>query len=137
MCGRYYRRSDKQAIAEHFRVRNDLSALVLPDADYNVAPPPCSPSSARPATPCLTSAALAPFLRSNDPDKIESNFTAATMQPLIKTTPQQALWIRVSGQQMFDSEHFLKNHLVRVNNLGDSPGYENGILHDGFRLPNR
>ena len=37
MCGRYYRRSDKQAIAEHFRVRNDLSGVVLPDADYNVA----------------------------------------------------------------------------------------------------
>ena len=32
--------SGKQAIAEHFRVRNDLTALVLPDADYNVAPVP-------------------------------------------------------------------------------------------------
>jgi putative SOS response-associated peptidase YedK len=38
MCGRYYRKSDKQKIAEHFRVRNDLSSIVLPDADYNVAP---------------------------------------------------------------------------------------------------
>lgn len=45
MCGRYYRRSDKQAIADHFRVRNDLTDLVLPDADYNVAPPLCSLSS--------------------------------------------------------------------------------------------
>ena len=43
MCGRYYRRSDKQAIAEHFRVRNDLSGLVLPDADYNVAPTTMQP----------------------------------------------------------------------------------------------
>jgi hypothetical protein len=50
MCGRYYRRSDKQAIAEHFRVRNDLSGLVLPDADYNVAPRPCSLSFAKRVT---------------------------------------------------------------------------------------
>jgi len=33
------------------------------------------------------------------------------------TTPQQlALWVRVTGQLMFDSEHFLRKHLVRVNN---------------------
>ena len=43
MCGRYYRRSDKQAITEHFRVRNDLTDLVLPDADYNVAPTTMQP----------------------------------------------------------------------------------------------
>jgi putative SOS response-associated peptidase YedK len=41
MCGRYYRRSDKQA--KHFRVRNDLTSLVLPDADYNVAPATMQP----------------------------------------------------------------------------------------------
>ena len=38
MCGRYYRRSDKQRIADHFKVRNNLSDFVLPDSDYNVAP---------------------------------------------------------------------------------------------------
>jgi putative SOS response-associated peptidase YedK len=38
MCGRYYRRSDKQRIADHFQVRYDISDFVLPDADYNVAP---------------------------------------------------------------------------------------------------
>ena len=38
MCGRYFRRSDKQATPEHFRVRNDLYSIVLPDANYNVAP---------------------------------------------------------------------------------------------------
>lgn len=43
MCGRYYRRSDKQAIADHFRVRNDLNSIVLPDADYNVAPTTMQP----------------------------------------------------------------------------------------------
>jgi putative SOS response-associated peptidase YedK len=43
MCGRYYRRSDKQAIAEHFRVRNDLTDLVLADWDYNVAPTTMQP----------------------------------------------------------------------------------------------
>jgi len=38
MCGRYYRRSDKQRIADHFKVRSNLSEFVLPDSDYNVAP---------------------------------------------------------------------------------------------------
>jgi putative SOS response-associated peptidase YedK len=38
MCGRYLRRSDKQKIAEAFRVANDLSEIVLPAWDYNVAP---------------------------------------------------------------------------------------------------
>lgn len=43
MCGRYYRRGDKQKIAEQFRVRNDISSLVIPDADYNVAPTTMQP----------------------------------------------------------------------------------------------
>ena len=38
MCGRYLRKSDKQRIAEAFRVANDLSEMVLPEWDYNVAP---------------------------------------------------------------------------------------------------
>jgi putative SOS response-associated peptidase YedK len=37
MCGRYYRKSDKQTIAEAFRVR-EVPDFALPDADYNVAP---------------------------------------------------------------------------------------------------
>jgi putative SOS response-associated peptidase YedK len=37
MCSRYFRRSDKQKIAEHFRVRGDLSELVFERANYNVA----------------------------------------------------------------------------------------------------
>jgi putative SOS response-associated peptidase YedK len=38
MCGRYGRRSDKQKIAEEFRVKNDLTVLSMPPHDYNVAP---------------------------------------------------------------------------------------------------
>ncbi len=38
MCGRYLRRSDKQRIAETFRVAKGLADLVLPAWDYNVAP---------------------------------------------------------------------------------------------------
>ena len=38
MCGRYGRNSDKQRIAEAFRVKSDLSGLSMPPADYNVAP---------------------------------------------------------------------------------------------------
>jgi putative SOS response-associated peptidase YedK len=37
MCGRYYRRSDKQKIAEAFHIRNS-DGLVVPPWDYNVAP---------------------------------------------------------------------------------------------------
>jgi putative SOS response-associated peptidase YedK len=38
MCGRYLRRSDKQRIAEAFKVAKGLADLVLPPWDYNVAP---------------------------------------------------------------------------------------------------
>jgi hypothetical protein len=38
MCSRYYRKSDKQKIAEAFHVRGDLSSLVLAPTNYNVAP---------------------------------------------------------------------------------------------------
>jgi len=44
------------------------------------------------------------------------NFTRATVQALIKRTPQQALLVRITGQLLFDSEHFIRHHLVRVNN---------------------
>ncbi len=37
MCGRYLRRSDKQRIAEAFRLLQDLTEIPLPP-DYNVAP---------------------------------------------------------------------------------------------------
>ncbi len=38
MCGRYYRRSDKQRIAEAFNVGELPIDFVLPEWDYNVAP---------------------------------------------------------------------------------------------------
>ena len=38
MCGRYGRRSDKQTIAEAFRVSSDLTGLSMPRHDYNIAP---------------------------------------------------------------------------------------------------
>jgi putative SOS response-associated peptidase YedK len=38
MCGRYYRRSDKQRIAEAFRLGKLPEGFVMPDWDYNVAP---------------------------------------------------------------------------------------------------
>ena len=38
MCGRYYRRSDKQRIAEAFHLGKLPDSFVLPPADYNVAP---------------------------------------------------------------------------------------------------
>ena len=44
------------------------------------------------------------------------NFTRETMEPLIKATPEKALLVRVTGILLFDSEHLIKHHLVRVNN---------------------
>jgi hypothetical protein len=44
------------------------------------------------------------------------NFTREVIQPMIDATPQKALLVRVTGLLLFDSEHFIKNHLVRVNN---------------------
>lgn len=38
MCGRYFRRSDKQRIAEAFHLGALPNGFVLPPADYNVAP---------------------------------------------------------------------------------------------------
>src|SRR6266700_323379 len=44
------------------------------------------------------------------------NFTKKKIQPLIDNAPQEALLVRVTGPLLFDSEHFIRNHLVRVNN---------------------
>ena len=38
MCGRYYRRSDKQRIAEAFHLGHIPADFVLPEWDFNVAP---------------------------------------------------------------------------------------------------
>jgi putative SOS response-associated peptidase YedK len=38
MCGRYYRRSDKQRLSEAFHLGKLPEDFVLPDWDYNVAP---------------------------------------------------------------------------------------------------
>jgi putative SOS response-associated peptidase YedK len=43
MCGRYYRRSDKQRIAEAFRLGKLPDGFILPDWDYNVAPATMQP----------------------------------------------------------------------------------------------
>lgn len=43
MCGRYYRRSDKQRIAEAFRLGRLPEGFVLPDWDYNAAPATMQP----------------------------------------------------------------------------------------------
>src|SRR5208282_2788743 len=38
MCGRYYRRSDKQRIGDTFNISDLPSSLIISEADYNVAP---------------------------------------------------------------------------------------------------
>jgi hypothetical protein len=43
------------------------------------------------------------------------NFTRKKLLPMIDDADQKALLVRVTGLLLFDSEHFLKGHLVRVN----------------------
>ena len=44
------------------------------------------------------------------------NLSRAKLQPLITAASNQALKVRVTGLLLFDSEHFLGNHLKRHNN---------------------
>jgi hypothetical protein len=44
------------------------------------------------------------------------NFLKKTLDPLIKKAKEQALFVRVTGVLLFDSEHFIGHHLKRVNN---------------------
>jgi len=48
--------------------------------------------------------------------KTHPNFTREKVQPLIDDADQNALLVRVTGLLLFDSEHFFRNPLVRVNN---------------------
>jgi len=44
------------------------------------------------------------------------NFTRKKIQPMINNRSQKALLVRVTGLLLFDSELFIRNPLVRVNN---------------------
>jgi len=52
MCGRYYRRSDKQRIAEAYRPGEIPFDLVLPDWNFYGTPTGFQPCHARPRTSC-------------------------------------------------------------------------------------
>lgn len=51
-------------------------------------------------------------------------FLKSKIQPLIEATPQKALKVRVTGQLMFDSEHFIRHQLKRVNNWEIHPVFK-------------
>jgi hypothetical protein len=68
-----------------------------------------------------------PTLVKNEPDSQTAEFAprvridhpglaGAKLQALIAATPKKALLVRVTGLQMFDSEHSLGRHLKRHNN---------------------
>ena len=68
-----------------------------------------------------------PTLAKNEPDSETAEFTprvrldhpnlaGAKLQSLIAATSKKALLVRVTGLQMFDSEHSLGRHLKRHNN---------------------
>jgi hypothetical protein len=60
------------------------------------------------------------------------NFTREKIQPMIDATAKKALLVRVTGLLLFDSEHFLKNHLVRVNNWEIHPVMSLEICTTGY-----
>jgi hypothetical protein len=59
------------------------------------------------------------------------NFTHEKLQPLVDATPQKALLVRVTGPLLFDSEHFIKNHLPRINNWEIHPVFKLEICTSG------
>jgi hypothetical protein len=59
------------------------------------------------------------------------NFTRESIQPIIEATPQQALLVRVSGLLLFDSEHFIRNPLVRKTNWEIHPVFNLEFCRDG------
>ncbi|HXA18888.1 MAG TPA: hypothetical protein VN380_17975 [Thermoanaerobaculia bacterium] len=75
-----------------------------------------------------TAASVSTALKKREPESLTAEFTPrvraaghpnflkATMDPLIAKANQHALLVRVTGMLMFDSQHFLENHLTRVNN---------------------
>lgn len=64
------------------------------------------------------------------------NFTREKVQPLIDATDQDALLVRVTGQLLFDSEHFISNPLVRVNNWEIHPVFKLEYCTQGDCKPN-
>ncbi len=80
MCGRYYRRSDKQKIAEAFHVAT-VDDFLLPPWDYNVAPRPY-----RAALNQLSIHKLLLFVF-----KTEGQIAAATPMPPLAPVHQDAL----------------------------------------------
>jgi len=59
------------------------------------------------------------------------NFTREKIEPLIEATDEHALLVRVTGQLLFDSEHFLRNPLIRVNNWEIHPIFKLEICETG------
>jgi hypothetical protein len=47
--------------------------------------------------------------------RTHAHFTREFVQPFINTSPDKAILVRITGPLLFDSEHFLHNALVRVN----------------------
>jgi hypothetical protein len=60
------------------------------------------------------------------------NFTREKIQPMIDATSKKALLVRVTGLLLFDSEHFLKNHLVRANNWEIHPVMSLEVCTTGY-----
>jgi len=63
--------------------------------------------------------------------KDHPNFTLDVVQPLINKTKQKALLVRVTGQLLFDSEHFIRNGLVRSNNWEIHPVFKLEFCENG------
>ena len=65
MCGRYYRRSDKQRIGDAFNIADLPSSLILSE-DYNVAPTTFQPVTGLRHSRLLTSRRVIQLFRQRD-----------------------------------------------------------------------
>ena len=56
--------------------------------------------------------------------KEHPHFTNELVQPMLNKTAQGAIWVRITGLLMFDSEHFIRNKLNRKNNWEVHPVFK-------------
>jgi hypothetical protein len=60
-----------------------------------------------------------------------SNFTLDFVQPMIDNAAEQALLVRVTGQLLFDSEHFVRFPLLRATNWEIHPVFKFEVCESG------
>ncbi len=127
MCGRYYRRSDKQRIGDAFNISDLPSSLIISDADYNVAPTTFQPvirndKETGERELVLMRWGLVPFLRSS------SQMSKASR----RSTPRPR-----TSRRVLPGAHPFKSDAVSFRRTDFTSGRDstrrlNSLLHSGW-----